>query len=614
ASVTAANKGTLVKSGYTFAGWNTAANGSGAAHSAGSSFEISSNITLYAQWTADPTFSVTYVGNGSTGGSVPVDGNAYLSGATVTAAKKGTLGKAGYAFAGWNTAANGSGITYEAGVAFTISSNVTLYAIWRTQGISVWAKTVTSASSRSQFCSTVVDASGNVCAAGYIKGNGAFEFGDGTSSATSIIGKYNGQYNAAVVKYDASGKALWARTPTSASYESTFYSVAVDSSGNVYAAGWVWGIGAFEFGDGTSSATSVTGQCSDYNIVIVKYDASGKALWAKTVTSASYGTRFYSITVDASGNVYAVGNIHSDGLYEFGDGSSSMTSINVDDVNCVYRTLIVKYDASGKALWAKTASSKYLPPDFTWFYSVAVDASGNVYAAGYIGSHSTYEFGDGSSAATSVTGKGSGPGSNCAVVVKYDASGNALWAKTLTSASNDSWFNSIAVDGSGNVYAAGVIRGTGAFAFGGVSVTGKFNDYNAVVVKYDASGNALWAKTLNSASGDSYFCSIVVDASGNVYSAGFISGTGVFGFDSVSITGKFNGNNALVVKYEASGNVFWAKTLTSASSSSSFSSITVDTSGNLYAAGAISGTGAFKFDSVSVTGKFNDSNAVIVKY
>ncbi|MDR0876132.1 MAG: InlB B-repeat-containing protein [Clostridiales Family XIII bacterium] len=48
--VTVASRGTLARTDYTFTGWNTAANGSGTAYAAGSSFTISDNITLYAQW------------------------------------------------------------------------------------------------------------------------------------------------------------------------------------------------------------------------------------------------------------------------------------------------------------------------------------------------------------------------------------------------------------------------------------------------------------------------------------------------------------------------------------------------------------------------------------
>ena len=52
-----------------------------------------SNVVLYAQWTQLPTYTVTYNGNGATGGSVPVDSNKYTSGATVTVL--GNSGKSG---------------------------------------------------------------------------------------------------------------------------------------------------------------------------------------------------------------------------------------------------------------------------------------------------------------------------------------------------------------------------------------------------------------------------------------------------------------------------------------------------------------------------------------
>ena len=127
------NTGNLVKTSYTFVGWNTQANGSGIGYAAGVSFVMgSANVTLYAQWTANPTYTVTYNGNTNTGGSVPVDGNNYLSGSSVTVlGNTGGLVKTGNTFIGWNTQANGSGTAYASGVSFTMgSANVTLYAQW----------------------------------------------------------------------------------------------------------------------------------------------------------------------------------------------------------------------------------------------------------------------------------------------------------------------------------------------------------------------------------------------------------------------------------------------------------------------------------------------------
>ncbi len=90
----------------------------------------SSNITLYAQWTAN-TYSLSYDGNGSTGGSVPGGSNQAYNTTVTVSGNTGSLVKTGYTFAGWNTEANGSGTSYDAGNALTMgSSNITLYAQW----------------------------------------------------------------------------------------------------------------------------------------------------------------------------------------------------------------------------------------------------------------------------------------------------------------------------------------------------------------------------------------------------------------------------------------------------------------------------------------------------
>ena len=124
------NSGSLAKTGSTFAGWNTAANGSGTSYTQGNTFTINTNITLYAQWT--PVYTVTYNGNTNTSGNVPTDGSSpYLSGSTVTVlGNTGSLAKTGATFAGWNTAADGSGTSYTQGNTFTINTNITLYAQW----------------------------------------------------------------------------------------------------------------------------------------------------------------------------------------------------------------------------------------------------------------------------------------------------------------------------------------------------------------------------------------------------------------------------------------------------------------------------------------------------
>lgn len=82
--------------------------------------------------------TVTYEGNGSDGGSAPVDPQSpYNNGVTVTVLPPGSLSKADDTFAYWNTAADGSGTVYGPGATFTMgSADVILYAEWyTTQGL-----------------------------------------------------------------------------------------------------------------------------------------------------------------------------------------------------------------------------------------------------------------------------------------------------------------------------------------------------------------------------------------------------------------------------------------------------------------------------------------------
>ena len=127
------NTGNLMKTGSTFTGWNTKEDGSGTSYTAGATLTMGTkNLTLYAQWSTNPTFTVTYDGNGNSGGTVPVDGTNYEEGTSVTIkGNTGNLAKTGFTFAGWNTAADGSGTGYNPAATLEMGSrNLTLYAQW----------------------------------------------------------------------------------------------------------------------------------------------------------------------------------------------------------------------------------------------------------------------------------------------------------------------------------------------------------------------------------------------------------------------------------------------------------------------------------------------------
>ena len=123
------NSGNLVRAGYSFVGWNTLPSGLGTSYSTGATFSPIADTILYAQWTALPTYTITYNANGATSGGVPVAQSGVYSSVTLDN-NSGNLAKSGSYFAGWNTAADGSGVTYAASSSFTPTANVTLYALW----------------------------------------------------------------------------------------------------------------------------------------------------------------------------------------------------------------------------------------------------------------------------------------------------------------------------------------------------------------------------------------------------------------------------------------------------------------------------------------------------
>ena len=150
-----ANTGSLVRTGYTFAGWTVASDGSGTVLSSGQTVTFgSANITLYAKWTAS-TYAISYNVNGANGSQANTSDSYTTGGAAVTLSAIGTMAKTGYNFAGWSTTPTGSVI---AGT-FTTSADVTLYAIWTIKSIAVTYSKGAAASAT--FISFPANTSGN---------------------------------------------------------------------------------------------------------------------------------------------------------------------------------------------------------------------------------------------------------------------------------------------------------------------------------------------------------------------------------------------------------------------------------------------------------------------
>jgi len=159
----------MPNSGYEFTRYDYVLGGSGTASIANPyTFTVNSDITLQPVFTALPAnnYSVTYLGNGNTGGTAPSD--VTFSGSTVLSGA-GTLVKTGYSFNGWNTSAYGSGTAYAAGATYSAAANLTLYAKWSQATTWNWTGAISTAwgtagnwSRSDQATATVPTAADNV--------------------------------------------------------------------------------------------------------------------------------------------------------------------------------------------------------------------------------------------------------------------------------------------------------------------------------------------------------------------------------------------------------------------------------------------------------------------
>lgn len=121
------NTGNLIRDGFTFAGWNTQADGDGAGYADEASFTMgAAGVTLYAQWEADNQ-TLSFDANMGTGTMGPLT---VKTGASIDLPEN-EFEKSGCSFAGWNTQADGEGTTYQPDDTFIILEHVVLYAQWK---------------------------------------------------------------------------------------------------------------------------------------------------------------------------------------------------------------------------------------------------------------------------------------------------------------------------------------------------------------------------------------------------------------------------------------------------------------------------------------------------
>ena len=165
------------------------------------------------------------------------------------------------------------------------------------------------------------DNSGNVYTAGSFNGTADFDPGSGVANLTS-----NGFSDIFIQKMDSNGNFIWARSIGGNSSDRT-RSISLDASSNIYITGGYRGTVDFDPGSGTANLTSAGVE----DIFILNLDSLGNFIWVKSF-GGTLNDIGESISTDASGNIYTVGNFRSTVDFDPNLGTSFLTSAGSDDI------------------------------------------------------------------------------------------------------------------------------------------------------------------------------------------------------------------------------------------------------------------------------------------
>jgi hypothetical protein len=227
-------------------------------------------------------------------------------------------------------------------------------------GVHIWSKSHGSTYDSYFVTGSTVDASGNAYIAGWWEEQVNSPLGVAGTTAFYAGGKF-------LYKYDPSGTLLWSEGFRQSQSD---VDVAVDTSGDVWLAGGIWGTADFGGGELTSAG--------EQDVFIARFDSDGNHIWSDHYGDANYD-QARGICIDDAGNVMVAG--YFENSIDFGGGV--LTSAGDMDV------FVARFDPTVTHEW----SQRFGGGQAQIALHVDADHSGNAYIAGYF--EGAIDFGDG---------------------------------------------------------------------------------------------------------------------------------------------------------------------------------------------------------------------------
>lgn len=386
-----------------------------------------------------------------------------------------------------------------------------------------WAKRI-GGTGDNYVASFALDNAGNIYATGEFSGTVDFDPGPEIYNLTS-----SNFSNAYILKLDAHGNFNWAKQIGETNALQT-HSITADGNGDVYLTGGYGGTIDMDPGASVYNLTS-TG-LSD--IFILKLNASGQFLWAKSIGSSTGNDYGLAITTDELGNVHTTG--YFDGMADF-DPSSNTYNLSASESVC----FISKLNPSGSFIHAKKLGTQ-----ISSGRAIYTDGEGYTYSTGVF--YGTGDFNPGEEIYNL-----NSSGFSDVFVSKLDMDGGFVWAKRMGGGQYDGG-GAIVVDIEGNVYSSGYFASTADFDPGaGTHYLTSAGDNDAFISKLDPMGNFVWAIRLGGLYQD-VVTRIKLDGNGNIYASGYFKGTVDFdpGAGSYNLTAPTFGGTMFLLKLSQS--------------------------------------------------------------
>ncbi len=381
-----------------------------------------------------------------------------------------------------------------------------------------------------------ISVSGEVYATGYYQGNVNFN----PNGNAEILSSSN--RNAFLAKYSTVGNLSWVLDlgyDGSPSVNQTGTAVVLDNNDGVYFIGCFSDSADFDPGPTNTSNYSNTGS---EDIFLAKYDSTGTLQWFHTLGGVASGDVPNAAQLDVNGNLVITGAFR--GIVDFDPGAGIVNLVSGSS----YSTFIVCFDSNGNCLWAKSIGSTA----FCISTTIDVDFAGNIVIAGVF--TGTEDF-DPSSGVYNLTSLGS----TDMFLAKYSSIGNLQWAHSFGNNLNND-LATVACDGAGNIVVGGGFLGTIDFdpTLAVFNLVSSPTNTDALIVKYDSSGNLQWGQSFGGTDND-FVLKLITDSSGLIYATGSVRGQVDFDYSSNSLVANSVGDADVYVSiYYPSGTIISA--------------------------------------------------------